>query len=135
MALFAKVQGESVHEYSLSSHTFYTAYDTNVSIMCLAGEASLAEIMPSLGPELGGTVVEINGAGFLSSPLFVCRFGRDHAASVTFVSSTRVLCTAPPGIGAAKVEIAINGQNTVPAAGNQFDFQYQGILVVLVSSC
>jgi len=94
-----------------------------------AGEASLAQIMPSLGPELGGTVVQVNGAGFIASPLFACRFGSDNAASVMFVSSTRVLCTAPPGTGAAKVEIAINGQDVVPTGGNHFDFHYHGTCI------
>jgi len=38
-----------MHTHSLPIPlAFYAAYDTNVSIMCLAGEASLAEIMPSL---------------------------------------------------------------------------------------
>lgn len=95
-------------------------------IVRVAGEASLAQIMPSLGPELGGTVVQVNGAGFIASTLFACRFGSDSAASVMFVSSTRVLCTAPPGTGAAKIEIAINGQDVVPTGRYQFHFHYHG---------
>lgn len=89
----------------------------------------MMELKPRSGPDLGGTVVTVNGAGFENSHLCVCRFGEQIAPSVTFVSSTRLLCTAPPGAGVARVRVALNGQNFATSLAN-VDFSYQGSSLV-----
>ena len=86
----------------------------------------MAELKPSSGPALGGTVVTVNGFGFVESHLCVCRFGTHKDADVSFVSSTRILCTSPPGFGVQKVEVSSNGQNYVDI-DSAFDFHYQGL--------
>jgi len=83
------------------------------------------ELQPRSGPDLGGTVVAVNGAGFENSYLCVCRFGEQIAPSVTFVSSTRLHCTAPPGAGVVRIQVALNGQNFATSLAN-FDFSYLG---------
>lgn len=94
--------------------------------MLLPGDATISEMIPSTGPELGGTVVTVNGDGFISSQLSICRFGSRDAASISFASSTRLQCTSPPGTGVATLSIALNGQNFVAAFVENFDFHYRG---------
>lgn len=85
----------------------------------------MAELVPSSGPELGGTLVTVNGAGFQISHLCVCRFGHQIAPSVSFISSTRLQCIAPPGVGTVRIDIALNGQNYVAGTAN-LDFSFRG---------
>jgi IPT/TIG domain len=57
------------------------------------GAPSVASVSPHSGPHAGGTVVTINGHGFV--PGATVKFGTTASATVTFVSGTQIKATAP----------------------------------------
>lgn len=64
-----------------------------------APEPTVASLSPTLGPPAGGTLVTIQGTGFVSpggqySVAYVT-FGTTHATGVTVSSATSLTCTAP----------------------------------------
>ena len=65
---------------------------------------------PALGPERGGTVVTVYGAGFLLTAKPQCRFGPTSVTS-RFLSANSVECISPShSPGAVPLEISVNGQ-------------------------
>lgn len=83
---------------------------------------SITSIDPDHGPIAGGTVVGVNGTGFVAGASVV--FGTNASASVTFESSRRLSAVAPPGPeGRASVTVVnpSGRQASLPAA-----FLYEG---------
>lgn len=77
----------------------------------------LTSISPTRGPVGGGTVVTLNGTGFVSGATVT--FGPAAAASVTFESASRLTAFSPPGAaGAVSVTVTNPGgkTSTLPAA-------------------
>jgi hypothetical protein len=72
--------------------------------------ARVTGVIPALGSALGGTQVAVVGEGFYDGGGLLCRFGSLSPMEATFVSSTLVLCPAPPSdAGAVHVEVSNNG--------------------------
>ena len=57
------------------------------------GALTATSVSPLSGPASGGTVVTVTGTGFVSGASVT--FGRLHASSVTFISSTQLRAVAP----------------------------------------
>jgi IPT/TIG domain/Fibronectin type III domain len=65
-------------------------------------------VTPSSGPTGGGTVITIAGSSFVSGA--TVRVGSTSATGVTFVSSTQLRATTPPGtVGAKSVQVVNPG--------------------------
>ena len=53
-------------------------------------------VVPSVGPDIGGTMVHVQGSGFFNAPGLACKFGDGTDFAVAkFVSSTSVQCIVP----------------------------------------
>jgi hypothetical protein len=85
----------------------------------------VTSVSPAMGPVTGGTTVTVNGSNFQNGAAVV--FGTTSAASVTFVSSTKLtaLTGAAPAPGRASVTV-INPDNQQATLGDAFDFQGAG---------
>ena len=57
----------------------------------------ITSVVPSSGPEDGGTVVTMGGWGFDLYSGLACRFGREtgSGSEATLASSSLILCTSP----------------------------------------
>jgi hypothetical protein len=75
---------------------------------------SISSMHPSLGPESGGTIVHLVGAGF--SPNMICEFGSSRYRSpLQHISSTSASCTTPQmPPGDMEVSLSTNGQQFSP---------------------
>ena len=83
-------------------------------------------IQPRFGSVFGGTLVEIEGHGFVESENLGCRFGGSLFASADFVSSNQIRCVSPPAPSTridfnVSVEVTVNGQDYV---GVLEEFEY-----------
>jgi len=88
----------------------------------------VTSIDPAHGPSTGGSIVTINGTGFLAGASV--KFGTQQAFS-TVVSPTQILATAPPGAGIVDITVTVNGN--VSAVGPQTQFSYDGPAVTEIS--
>ena len=57
---------------------------------------TIQSIHPTLGPELGGTHITIDGTNMPHGVLTQCRFGASGTAPAVWVSSVRMQCSTPP---------------------------------------
>ncbi|CAM9157522.1 unnamed protein product, partial [Ectocarpus fasciculatus] len=89
-------------------------------------ESTVRGITPSSGPQQGGTLVEVDGTGFVNSTGLSCRLaGRRLPA--TFVDSGRLRCTTPPSTAlfpllAMPLEVSNNGVDFTNSSRGQFSF-------------
>ena len=68
----------------------------------------------------GGGVITLTGADFVSSSQASCIFdGTYTTGSTTVVSSTRVVCVAPPVAAAAQVAVQFSSNGGVSVAASQ----------------
>ncbi|MFN8491558.1 MAG: IPT/TIG domain-containing protein [Caldilineaceae bacterium] len=71
---------------------------------------TVTAITPSTGPEMGNSIVTINGAGFAPNATTV-NFGPNNpAASVTCIDTTTCIVVAPPGQGTVEVSVTVDNQ-------------------------
>eukprot|EP00750_Incisomonas_marina_P013799 INCI17542.1.p1 GENE.INCI17542.1~~INCI17542.1.p1 ORF type:complete len:3776 (-),score=497.18 INCI17542.1:2420-13582(-) len=78
------------------------------------GEVGVLSLQPSHGTLYGMTEVLVTGYGFDNSSLLYCRFGTGHESVVPvveFLSSTQIVCIAPPSLleGTVAVQVSNNG--------------------------
>ncbi len=91
--------GLSIDQIVLSPQTYLTAspgalkYDTTILPMTSSAPPSITSIAPSSGAVTGGTLITINGMGFM--PGAGVTLGGVAAASVTVVSSTSITAITP----------------------------------------
>ncbi|CAN0074374.1 unnamed protein product, partial [Ectocarpus sp. 13 AM-2016] len=86
-------------------------------------ESTVRAIAPSSGPQQGGTVVEVDGTGFVNSTGLSCRLaGRRLPA--TFVDSGRVRCITPTSATslAMPLEVSNNGIDFTNSSTVHFTF-------------
>jgi hypothetical protein len=76
---------------------------------------TLTSISPTSGPESGGTVVTVNGSGFVSGTTVV-NFGANPATGVTCGSSSQCQATAPAGTGTVTVTASVGGVQATGSA-------------------
>ncbi|MCI0479044.1 Ig-like domain-containing protein, partial [Candidatus Uhrbacteria bacterium] len=96
----------------------YVADTKNDAIRLLLQAVAVTDIYPRSGDPAGGVTVRIFGTGFVPGQTTV-RFGMTLATSVTYVASTEILATVPPGaIGPVDVVV------TTPAGTATLDDGY-----------
>ncbi len=83
---------------------------------------TVKKVSPASGSPVGGTTVTIKGKGFdLTDGVL---FGTQPAGEVTFVSSTKLMATAPPEVGPSPVDIQVvgSGGTSTVVTGDQFSY-------------
>ena len=82
-----------------------------------------SSVIPSFGPDLGGTVVVVHGEGF-QPDLSSCRFGNMVAAGSHVISSSEIECVTPPSqTGCVTLNIVREDKETFDVFGKHFCFQ------------
>ena len=73
-------------------------------------------IEPRLGPKTGGTLITINGAGFIQGTNYYCRFGESNGDVVPgkWIAASIVQCKSPP--------VGTSGTKPVYISTNLVDF-------------
>ncbi|MFR9753373.1 IPT/TIG domain-containing protein [Nocardia sp. 004] len=87
---------------------------------------TLTGLVPTSGPEAGGTVVVLTGTGLLGATAVT--FGGTPAAAFTVNSATTITATAPPGVGAVGVTVTTAG-----GTSNALAYTYIPLAPTLVS--
>jgi len=91
-------------------------------------EARLTAVIPSTGPEAGGTEVTVVGDGLMRGGVHSrCRFGagEDRAVVARWESSTAVACTTPGSGGAAgNVTVELVGEEGRGSGSNGVRYEY-----------
>eukprot|EP00698_Gefionella_okellyi_P014710 TRINITY_DN4087_c0_g4_i1.p1 TRINITY_DN4087_c0_g4~~TRINITY_DN4087_c0_g4_i1.p1 ORF type:complete len:2815 (-),score=725.60 TRINITY_DN4087_c0_g4_i1:124-7932(-) len=82
---------------------------------------------PAVGLSSQNTPVTVGGSGFVDVPTLSCNFG-GQVVTATFVTSTQVLCAAPPVSGSATVAVTVLNDGVTPGAST--NFRYYGPPVV-----
>ncbi|CAM9153971.1 unnamed protein product, partial [Hapterophycus canaliculatus] len=114
--------GMAVLRLSMNGQQFV---ETGLSFEYL-GESTLRSITPSSGPQQGGTLVEVTGAGFVNSTALSCRLaGRRLPA--TFVDNGSLRCTTPPStmsppFQTVLLEVSNNGVDFTNSGAVRFTF-------------
>ena len=86
-------------------------------------------VSPVLGPEYGGTLVEVAGDGFVSSAHLVCRFDEGSLpVTAQWVNASAVRCRTPAH-AAGNVSVKVSGNNQ-QFSGEVVLFEYQLPMVV-----
>nr|WP_269330170.1 IPT/TIG domain-containing protein [Kineosporia babensis] len=75
---------------------------------------TVTSIVPTAGPEAGGTLVTITGTGFTGATNV--RFGSAQATGLTVSSDTQITVFAPAGTGTVDVLVTAPGGTSVPSA-------------------
>jgi sugar lactone lactonase YvrE len=88
----------------LFAGALYVADSGNDAVRLLLPSVQLSAIEPDSGPPAGGNDVRVFGTGFVPGGTSVL-FGTAAATRVTFISSTELLVTAPPGVGNVDVTV------------------------------
>ena len=108
--------------------TFVSPYTTAANFTYTTGPI-IHTISPNNGPVTGGTVVTINGTGFLGGA--TVKFGANLSANVLVDSSTSIRAVAPAGAGNVDIVVTVNG---VPSPNTAADnFSYTGPTITLVT--
>ena len=79
----------------------------------------LVEVLPDNGPIAGGTVITVQGSGFIGSQIYgtQCYFG-ETAVEGLFISSSKVLCVTPShesdvGAHTSQLSLRLSGRQTI----------------------
>ncbi len=93
-----------------SSMVSYTPVGTSYSH--LEYQLELSYITPSFGTTDGGQSIMLNGAGFISHPNAVCRFGIQIVKAI-IISSVELECKTPKARnpGPVRVDVSVDGTN------------------------
>jgi Flp pilus assembly protein TadG len=81
---------------------------------------TVTALTPASGPAVGGTGVAITGTGF--EPTSSVSFGSIPATSVTYVNSTSMLATSPPGSGIVDVTVTNSYGTSSVGPGDRFTY-------------
>jgi hypothetical protein len=82
---------------------------------------AVSGIDPGDGPEAGGTVVTISGAGFTNAT--GVSFGGVPAATLSVSSDGVIVAESPPGTGTVDITVTTPVGTSPPWAGDQFTYQ------------
>ena len=91
-----------------------TADQFTYLLACGGGGATLTSISPTSGPAAGGTVVTVNGTGFVSGVTAI-NFASNPGTGVSCARSTQCQVTSPAGAGNVIVTATVGG---VPVTGS-----------------
>ncbi|BDI30706.1 hypothetical protein CCAX7_27570 [Capsulimonas corticalis] len=88
---------------------------------------AVTSISPTTGTALGGTIITINGAFFGSSSSGLgVKFGTSSAASITYVSSTTIKATSPPGAGTVDITVSTSSGTSPVSAADKYVYSTDG---------
>ncbi|CAM9245753.1 unnamed protein product, partial [Discosporangium mesarthrocarpum] len=76
----------------------------------ITSASTVTSIWPSSGSTNGGTMVRVQGTGFVNSTV-LCRFGEKSVAPNVVLDSTTIVCRAPPYHRAEKVALEVTNNN------------------------
>jgi len=91
---------------------------------------AIASLSPVSGSSLGGTLVTVNGAGFLNdgAGLNTVRFGTTAGTSVTVLSDTQLRVRAPSGTPGAIMDVTLVNANGEAALASGFRYHLRPTL-------
>jgi RHS repeat-associated protein len=107
--------------------TLFVADTKNDALRVLFSAVTIADVFPRNGNATGGTQVRLFGSGFLPGATTVTIGGA--AAVVTYVSSTELLVTVPPGAGSADVQATTPGGSATLAHGFSYGTSLQSLVL------
>jgi hypothetical protein len=81
---------------------------------------TISGLSPTSGPETGGTVVTISGAGFTGAT--AVDFGTTPAASFTVVDDTTITAATPAGTGVVDMTVTTPNGTSATSPADQFTF-------------
>ena len=82
-------------------------------------------VTPNTGPESGGTVVTITGAGFGSTQFSSypsVAFGSNPAAAMACQSVAKCTATSPAGRSVVNVQVTVDGETSAPTSADRFTY-------------
>ncbi|GMH75268.1 hypothetical protein TL16_g06703 [Triparma laevis f. inornata] len=85
---------------------------------------------PAFGPLKGETSVTLTGSNFLDTENLVCMFGDEPSPSVSFISSTQIVCEAPRQLESGTVALTVTN-NGITFEDSGVTFTYSGTPAVL----
>ncbi len=109
--------------YTLTVATSADQIPTTSSSYSLAAPPAptVLAVIPTSGPNTGGTAVTISGANFLAGA--TVDFGANAATNVTVVNSTEVTATSPAGsVGVVDVTVTTKGGTSAKTSADQFTY-------------
>lgn len=109
-------------------------FTTDGTLYTYAATPAVTSISPLWGSAMGGSMVAINGQGFVDGTT-MCRFGdAEPQLPASFEGSNRIVCVAPPAprlfLGFVPVEITNNGQD-FSRSGVAFQYQPQQVVTAV----
>ncbi|GMF36546.1 unnamed protein product [Phytophthora fragariaefolia] len=89
-------------------------------------------VFPSTARTIGGEDILVSGGNFFQTTALFCQFGNSIGIVAVFVSSTTIMCVAPPrvGTGYVVVEISLNGIDYTSSGQSLYYYDYIDILAV-----
>ncbi len=93
---------------------------------------AVSGLSPTSGPAVGGTKVTITGSVF--SGASAVKFGTTAAASFSLSSASKIVATAPPGIGTVDVRVTTPAGTSAVVTADRYTYAAPLIKVTAVSS-
>jgi hypothetical protein len=116
-------------EHALSLSVNGVHYLEHVVPFYINPAIKLLSLGPKSGPINGGTVIAIEGTGFLLHETSYCRFGK--VIVVGFVkSTTKIQCTSPPQISVGIVDVEVSMGDNVAFFVSPLQFNYQENVII-----
>ena len=105
------------------SVTLDGAYYTSTLPFVYVEQPTVLSVSPSVLPTSYSLLVTLTGSNFIDQPTLCCVFGGMDVQPATFVSTTRVTCTAPTESGAVTTSVEMtNDGETVTSTGHNITY-------------
>ena len=122
----AHVNGPVALEMSNNNQDF----STSVRVYTFYEPPVVLELVPANGPLMGFTVVTVNGHYFTDTHPTHCKFGTHAPVPSTWVTATRIRCTAPAETAATTMAVEV-GNNNQDFSSSGVVYTYQRNATVL----
>jgi large repetitive protein len=119
--------GMCVIDANQAGNADYTAAAQQQQSFTILKPPTVTAVAPNAGPIVGGTSVTITGTTFTSGATVT--FGSTAAPSVTFISATQLIATAPPH-SAATVDVRVSTAAGPSAASAADKYAYEAVPTV-----
>ena len=92
---------------------------------------TIRSVQPVLGPELGGTLLSVSGAGMPRGSPLACHFGSFASSPAAWVSGERIQCVTPASpAGVAAISVALAKGPMALSVAEHRPFEFQAAVVV-----
>jgi streptogramin lyase len=107
----------------LDGNVWFTETTGNkvAKVVAVNPRPTITSISPDFGPAPGGTLVTIDGSGFVAGSTSVS-FGQASASNVTVLSSTQLSAVSPPGTGMMDVVVSTPNGASLPTSSDRFTY-------------